>query len=191
MTTSIRIRPAAAFLAFGLAIGSCPLALAAEAAVQAEKNPPGDIPDSQVFIAYKAPSGMSMQVPEGWSRADLPTGARFFDKYNTIVLTGSDAASAPTVANVRTIEAPDLVASGRAVKITSIKPVKLPGGSAVRIDYSANSEPNPVTNKQIRLEGVRYFIFSSGKLATLDMQAPLGADNVDQWKLMANSVRPH
>ena len=37
---------------------------AAEQAVAPERNPPGDISDSQVFISYAGP-GFSMQVPEG------------------------------------------------------------------------------------------------------------------------------
>ncbi|MBB3932424.1 hypothetical protein GGR25_003482 [Kaistia hirudinis] len=161
----------------------------AETAVAAEKNPPGDIPDSQVFIVYSGPSGASMKVPEGWARKDLADGARFFDKYNAVELTIGGAAVAPTVASARDGEVADLVMNGHAIKIMALKPVKLPGGTGVVVEYTENSDPNPVTNKQIRLEGVRYLIFSNGKLATLDMKAPAGADNVDQWKLMATSVR--
>ena len=172
----------------GTALPALPPALAAEAPVAAEKNPPGDIPDSQVFIVYRG-AGFAMKVPEGWSRTDEAAGARFFDKYNTIEATISDAATAPTPASVKAAEAAQLSTAGRAVKIIKIAEVKLDGGPAVRIDYSANSAPNAVTNKQIRLEDVRFLIFSRGKLVTLDMAAPLGADNADQWALMANSVR--
>jgi hypothetical protein len=161
---------------------------AAEAPVAAEKNPPGDIPDSQVFISYAGP-GFSMQVPEGWSRQDAVSGARFSDKYNIIEVSIADAPTAPTVASAKAGAASELGANGHAVKISGINEVKLEGGPAVRIDYASNSEPNPVTNKQIRLERVRYLYFSGGKQITLDMAAPLGADNVDQWRLMANSVR--
>lgn len=59
----------------------------------------------------------------------------------------------------------------------------------MRLDYTANSEPNAVTNKQIRLEAVRFYLFGKGRVAVLDMSAPSGADNVDQWNLMANSLR--
>jgi ABC-type oligopeptide transport system ATPase subunit len=65
----------------------------------------------------------------------------------------------------------------------------LPSGPAVQIIYTSNSDPNPVTNKQIRLENERYLIAHNGKLATLTMSAPAGADNADQWKLMADSFR--
>src|SRR5437868_445633 len=50
-----------------------------------ESSPPGDIPDDTVFIAYRH-SGLpfELKVPEGWARTDLPTGARFTDKLNTV-----------------------------------------------------------------------------------------------------------
>ena len=163
--------------------------IAAEAPVAAEKNPPGDIPDSQVFIDYKSPAGFSMKVPEGWSRTDQPNGARFVDKYDLIDVSMASAALAPTVAGVEADQAKALQGNGRAVKITSVKSTSPDGGPGVVIQYTANSEPNAVTNKQIRLERARYFIFKNGELVTLDMAAPLGADNVDQWALMSKSVR--
>jgi hypothetical protein len=83
----------------------------------------------------------------------------------------------------------DLLSGGHAVEVTSVKSVKLKSGSAIVIAYAANSDPNPVTNKQIRLEGNRYVFYKTAELATLDLTAPLGADNVDQWLLMANSFR--
>lgn len=183
----------AAYLALVLVVAlTLPLSAvsvgAAEAPVSVEKNPPGDIPDTQVFIAYEGP-GFSMQVPEGWSRADEAAGARFFDKYDSVEATIADSAAAPTPSSVTAGEAATLTKTGRAVQIKDVKQVKLDGGRAVRIDYSSNSEPNAVTNKQIRLEAVRFFVFKNGKLVTLDMSAPFGADNVDQWNLMANSVR--
>jgi hypothetical protein len=33
-----------------------------------EKNPPGDIPDNQVFVEYRSPLGFAIKVPEGWAR---------------------------------------------------------------------------------------------------------------------------
>ena len=159
----------------------------AEQVVPSEKNPPGDIPDSQVFVDYAGP-GFSMKVPEGWSRSDQTDGAVFSDKYNRISVTAAPAQAAPSVTSITSGEAKAL-AAGRAVKLGPIKAVKLDGGSAIRLDYTANSEPNAVTNKQIRLEAVRFYLFGKARLVVLDMSAPSGADNVDQWNLMANSLR--
>ena len=180
-----------AFVALALfgSVSTIPLSVsAAEQAITPERNPPGDIPDSQVFVTYSGP-GFSMKVPEGWSRNDIEGGARFDDKYNLISVTSSPTAAVPTIESAKLGEAADLVATGHAVKVTDIKQVKLDGGSAVRIQYQSNSEPNAVTGKQIRLERVRYLYFVGGKLIRLDMAAPAGADNVDQWLLMANSVK--
>lgn len=158
----------------------------AETAVAPEKNPPGDIPDSQVFVSY-AGAGYVLQVPEGWARSDAANSVAFVSKLDGVSVTLSDIASAPSLDWVNKAYVPDLVAKGRAVKIAKIIAAKLPAGEVIRIDYSLNSEPNPVTTKQIRLEANRYLFFKAGTLAALDLYAPQGADNVDQWRLMSQS----
>ena len=184
---------AAAVLTLSALFGGMALAgasaQAAERPVAQEKNPPGDIPDSQVFVAYHSPLGFSLKVPEGWARTDRSDGAAFADKYNTIDVAVGSAATAPTSASVTAHEAADLVKTGRAVKIGAVKTVKLRSGPAILIEYASNSEPNPVTNKQLRLENHRYLIHRGGKLATINLSAPLGADNADQWKLISNSFQ--
>jgi hypothetical protein len=181
--------------------GTClfpPEARTAEALVAAEKNPPGDIPDTQVFVTYASPLGFSVRVPEGWARTDRPDGTRFADKYNTIDVSVARASGAPNTASMTGDEAAAVATGdeaaavareGRAVEIKSVKNVTLQSGPAVLIDYTSNSEFNPVTNRQSRLENNRYLIYRNGKLATIDLSAPLGADNADQWKLISNSFR--
>ncbi|MBZ9797259.1 hypothetical protein [Mesorhizobium sp. ES1-4] len=161
----------------------------AETAVQPEKNPPGDIPDSQVFIDYASPQGFAMKVPEGWARSDRADGASFVDKLDGVVVSVSKADAAPTAESAKANYVPGLLKAERAVKVSAIKPVTLPAGPAIRIVYTSNSEPNAVTNKQVRLENERYLFFKDGKLVTLELYAPKGADNVDQWQLMSNSFR--
>jgi len=178
---------------FSIAIGGgtlqmmAPPAMAAERAVAPEKNPPGDIPDTQAFVTFKSPAGFSVKSPEGWARSKRNNGVRFADKYNAVDIDISAAAALPSVASVKNGQAAELTKTGRAVKIKTIRNVKLPAGPAVLIVYQSNSEPNPVTNKQLRLESNRYLVFRNGKLAAIDLSAPLGADNVDQWKLIAHS----
>ena len=164
-------------------------AASAETAVAPEKNPPGDIPDSQVFITYKSNGGYALKVPEGWARKDQADGVSFVDKLDGIVLKVSDQAAAPTPASVMADYVPAMKKTGRAVKVTAVKAVKLPAGSAIMIAYSVNSEPNAVTSKQLRLEANRFLFFKDGKLVALDLYAPLGADNVDQWQLMSKSFK--
>ena len=180
----IRIMAASVVFAAGAT-----MSVAAEKPVAPEPNPPGDIPDTQVFITYSSPLGFAIKVPEGWSRGEEPNTARFSDKYNTIEIGVSPADSAPTVESVNANQVPELVKTGHAVKVVKVKQAKLKAGSAILIAYTSNSAPNPVTNKQIRLEHDRYLFYKDGKVATLDMAAPQGADNVDDWLLMANSLR--
>jgi hypothetical protein len=164
-------------------------AFSAEKAVPTEKNPPGDIPDTQVFIDYASPQGFKMKVPEGWARSDRADGASFVDKLDGVIVSVSKATSAPTVESVKTNEVPHLNTAERAVTVAFVKTVKLPEGPAIRVVYTSNSEPNAATNKQVRLENERYLYFKDGKLVTLEFYAPKGADNVDQWQLMSESFR--
>src|SRR5215475_1152339 len=79
-----------------------PLAAAAqEQPVAPEVNPPGDIPDSQVFVTYTSPAGFSIKVPEGWARTDRADGAHFADKYGSIDIALAPASSTPTAEQVR------------------------------------------------------------------------------------------
>jgi hypothetical protein len=161
----------------------------AERPLKPEKNPPGDIPDNQVFVQYSSPRGFSFKVPEGWARKDLSDGAAFVDKYGVITVTQSDAASAPDAAAAQQTLLPELEKRTRAVTVKKIRSVKLPAGPAVLISYDSNSDANPVTNKAIRLENDRYYLWKDGKLVSLNFSAPAGADNADQWDMMAKSFR--
>ena len=160
-----------------------------ETAVTPEVNPPGDIPDSQVFIRFDSPDGFSLKVPEGWARTDAPNQTVFNDKYNRIALGIGDLAQPLDLAFGKATLAPEIEKSGRAVKILKVLGIKLKAGDAIRVIYESNSEPNSVTNKQIRQENERFFFAKDGKLVSLDLSAPKGADNVDQWKLISASFR--
>lgn len=173
-----------------LASSSAPVfAAGAETAITPEVNPPGDIPDSQVFIRFESPAGFSLKVPEGWARTDAPNQTVFNDKYNRIALGIGDLAQPLDLSFGKATLAPDIEKSGHAVKIIKVLDVKLKAGNAIRVIYESNSEPNSVTNKQIREENERFFFARDGKLVTLDLSAPKGADNVDQWKLISSSFR--
>ena len=104
-------------------------------------------------------------------------------------MTVAKADAAPTIDAVKATYIPDFEKKERAVKISAVKPVKLPAGPAIRIIYTSNSERNQVTNKQVRLENERFLYFKDGKLITLELYAPKGADNVDQWQLMSKSFQ--
>lgn len=161
-----------------------------EQPVAPEKNLPGDIPDTQAFILYiPEPGTYELEIPEGWARSENGPNVTFVDKLDGVMVTLTDTAAAPTTDSVRSKEVAALEKSSRAVQVTGVKAVNLPSGSAVLVEYTSNSEPNDVTGKQVRLENSAYYFYKNGKLATLTLWAPLGADNVDQWQRMSQSFK--
>jgi hypothetical protein len=141
-------------------------------------------------VVFASPSGgYLLQVPEGWARTDNGADVRFVSKLDGVQVAITSASTAPTAASVQASQVADLQRSGRAVQVNKVQDVQLPSGSAVLVDYSSNSDPDPVTGKQVRLEDNAYLFYKDGKLATLAVWAPQGADNVDQWQQMAQSFR--
>ena len=101
----------------------------AEQPLTPEENPPGDIPDSQVFVQYTSTAGgYQLEVPKGWARSTSGADARFTDKLDGVQVTLEQAASAPTAAGARANEVATLEKSGRAVQVTRVEDVQLPGG---------------------------------------------------------------
>ena len=96
-----------------------------------------------------------IKVPEGWARREISGGASFHDKYNTIVLAVSQHPDPLTLTSAKQNEISKLEKAGKAVRVSHVKSVDLPSGSAVVVSYGSNSERNPVTNKAIRLENER------------------------------------
>ena len=161
-----------------------------EQPVTPEKNPLGDIPDNQAFVTYNSASGgYKLEVPEGWARQTNAKNVKFTDKLDGVEVTVTNEANPITPATVKTKLAIELQKSGRSVQVVNVKDVQLPSGKAVLIEYTSNSEPGAVTGKQIRLENSSYLFFKNGKLATLKLWAPQGADNVDQWQRISRSFR--
>jgi hypothetical protein len=136
-----------------------------------EISPAGDIPDNQAFVTYQ-PSGapFSVKVPEGWSQTQQGGVVTFTDKLNSIALAWGAAPKAPP-AGAKT------------------STVKRTAGTAERATYEEQSQPDAVTGKS-RTNAVERYVFSKGgKYAILTLSGPKGADNVDPWKLVTDSLR--
>lgn len=173
-------RIGAAFVAIALLAGGT-------ASARAQQSNAGDIPDSQVFVDYQSPLGFAVKVPEGWARSTTPSEARFVDHYDSVAVAVAHAPVAPTPASVRHDQQVALQSAG--AHVTKVKAQNLPNGPAVMIAYQSTSAPNAVTGKTIKLENEQFLFWKGGKLATLTLSAPLGADNVDQWRLMSRSFQ--
>lgn len=158
--------------------------------VAPETNPVGDIPDSQVFVNYVAsPGNYSLDVPEGWAQTNNGSDVRFVDKFDGVSVSITQAASAPTADSTQKNEIAALKAAGHAFEVGKVTEMELPGGHAVKIASTVNSEPDPVTGKQVRLEEDIYIFYRNGQDAILQLWAPQGADNVDQWKRISESFK--
>ena len=155
-----------------------------------ERSPPGDIPDNQAFVAYAPPrASYSVKVPEGWARTAAGGAISFTDKLNTVRLEHAAAAAAPTVRAARRTLLPRLSRSEKGFQPGTITTVRRQAGRAVRITYLDLGKPDPVTGKT-RVDAVeRYLFFRNGREAVVTLSGPKGADNVDPWRLVTDSVR--
>jgi hypothetical protein len=146
-----------------------------------ETSPPGDIPDNQAYVAYSPPGAdYSVKVPEGWARTAKGGAVTFTDKLNAIRMEELTAKGTSVTALARSAEH---------AKSGKVSIVKRNAGPAVRITYLAPGRPDPVTGKT-RTDAVeRYAFVHRGQQVVLTLSGPKGADNVDPWKLVTDSLR--
>jgi hypothetical protein len=161
------------------AASNAPGALQGEAATAAT----GDIPDNQVFLVYHSPSGWSIKYPEGWAQSGGLNATVFRDK-NNIVRVVVRPGSPPTPAAVRgdpSLKGARLVSRPSALSLGAKR--------AIKVVYTTQSPPSPVTGKRVTLTVDRYYVAHAGKVATIDLGTPVGVDNVDAYRLMSESLR--
>jgi hypothetical protein len=162
---------------------------AAPAAAGTESPPPGDIPDSTIYIPYRAASGQyAVKVPQGWAQAVTAGAVSFTDKLNSISLETVHA-TAPTPASARATEVPRIRGSVQRFTLAGISAVTRPAGAAILIRYSAQSQPDPVTGKVYMDSVERYEFYWNGVEAVVTLSGPVGADNVDPWRTVTDSFR--
>jgi hypothetical protein len=133
----------------------------------AEKSPPGDIPDNQVYVRYHPPGAhFSVKVPEGWGRSNSNGTVTFTDKLNRVAMAEQPASSKPPGA-----------------------PLARAGQTAYRTKSLAKAPPDPVTGKATTDAVERYVFDHAGHRLVLTLSGPKGADNVDPWRIISDSVR--
>lgn len=156
--------------------------------VATESNPPGDIPDNQAFVTFRAP-GFSVKVPEGWARSNTASTTSFTDKLNRIEVTPSRASTAPTTQSVTARVVPELSRTVPRFATGKVSEASRPAGHVVLITYQGDSAQDPVTGKVVRDAFERYVFYQSGKQMALTLVGPVNADNVDPWKIVSDSFR--
>jgi hypothetical protein len=187
---------AAGAVALGLAVTGCGSSSGASPTPKAvnpngsEVSPAGDIPDNQAYVAYAPPrAGYSVKVPEGWARTTAGAAVTFTDKLNSIRMERRSSPSAPTVATAKRTEVPALAKAVKGFSLRSVSLVHRTAGPAVRITYAATGRPDPVTGKVRPYDVERYVFSHRGADVVLTLTGPKGADNVDPWKLVTDSLR--
>jgi hypothetical protein len=161
----------------------------AAGAVPEESNPPGDIPDDVAFVPYtNAAAGYAFTHPEGWAEQDSGTAVTFTDKLNGV---HADTEALPTTldeASVRAQEVPRLTAGEEAFELVSVSTDTLPAGPDVVVVYRRNSAPDQVTGRQVRTEVEEHLVSNGTSSVRLALFGPVGADNVDAYRTMSQSL---
>jgi hypothetical protein len=156
----------------------------------AEVSPAGDIPDNQAYVAYTPPGArFSVKVPEGWGRQISGGAVTFTDKLNSIRMETLKASGPLSAAQARSSELPKLAKAVKGFSGAKVSTVSRTAGQATRITYHADSAADPVTGKVRRNDVERYVFFHGGRDVVLTLSGPAGADNVDPWKLVTDSLR--
>jgi len=154
-----------------------------------EVSPAGDIPDNQAYVAYAPPAGgFTVKVPEGWSRRLAGGAVVFTDKLNAIRVETKAAKVPLTARDARQTELPKLESSVSGFRPGTVTTVARNAGTAVRITYLAKAKSDPVTGKTGQDAVERYVFFHNGKDVILTLSGPKGADNVDPWRIVTDSV---
>ncbi len=146
----------------------------------------GDIPDNQVFLtARNLVAGFTMKYPEGWAQKGTAGNVTFSDK-NNIVHVKVSRGPALTVATV-TAELAALKQQTPSLQAGTPAAVTVAGHSAIKVTYTSESAPNPVTGKTVKLTVDRYYFWRGGRVAVIDLGTPVGVDNVDAYRMMSES----
>ncbi|MBA2476252.1 MAG: hypothetical protein H0V40_09905 [Actinobacteria bacterium] len=156
--------------------------------VEAQQTAAGDIPDNQVFLTFSnSAAGYSMKYPEGWAQRGRGSRVAFQDKNNLVRITivkGTNVNATAVTADMHRLEQ-------QTPSLRFDAPVQLTvsGRAVVKVVYSTESAPNPVTGKRVTLVVDRYYVAGAGKHAVVELGTPQGVDNVDAYELMLESFQ--
>ena len=170
--------------------GSATLSSSTAAAPTPESNPAGDIPDNQAFVPFTPPTGLfTVSVPEGWARNTDGAATIFTDKLNTVRIETRPLATAPNTESVSVDELPAIASSTPGYRSGTVTAVPRKVGQVMLITYQGASPPNPVTGK-IGTDAIeRYEFWRDGREVILTLSGPVGADNVDPWRTITDSLQ--
>jgi hypothetical protein len=187
MFATLAARSAAVLLA-GIVVGAA-LLTAGCGGSSGDATSAGDIPDNQVYVPFTPQAGgFTVSVPQGWARSDSDATTVFTDKLNSVRIEAVPRAAAPTVDSARAEEVPALAATAPDSVAGDVTVVQRHAGPAVLVTYQASSPPSSVTGKTSTNAVERYEFWRDGREVVLTLSGPQGADNVDPWRQVTDSL---
>ena len=148
------------------------------------------LPDTQAFVPFTPPGGLfTVSVPEGWARSTDGAATIFTDKANTVRIETIPRADAPNTESVQVDELPAIASSTAGYRPASVTAVQRKAGPVIVITYQGTSAPNPVTGKAGTDAFERYDYWRNGDEVVLTLSGPAGADNVDPWRTITDSLQ--
>lgn len=192
--SAVAVLATVAMLAGCAATGGGPSGPAADSGTAAnvapESNPVGDIPDTQAYVPFTPPGGLfTLSVPEGWARSTDGAATIFSDKANTVRIETVARVDAPNTESVKVDEIPAIASSTDGYRTATVTAVQRKAGPVIVITYQGTSAPNPVTGKTGTEAYERYDYWRNGREVILTLSAPAGADNVDPWLAITDSLQ--
>jgi hypothetical protein len=165
-------------------------ASAASGMAAPENNSAGDIPDTQVFVPFTPATKLfTVSVPEGWAQTTNGVATVFTDKLNAVRIEMRPALVPLTSDTIRRQELPAVESSSQGYRFGAISVVQRKSGPVFLVAYQITSPPNQVTGKSGVDAVERYEFWRDGHEAILTLSGPLGADNVDPWRTITDSLQ--
>lgn len=146
----------------------------------------GDIPDNAVYLTYSDTAhAFSIQYVEGWQINTTSDGVLIHDKDSSETVQVLAPVSDPK-SYISGTDLPVLQGTG-GFKLITQNTVVLHGAQVAHLQYEQLSPPDPVTSKRLPSLVDRYYISGAKGLAVVTFSTPKSVDNVDAFKLMAES----
>jgi hypothetical protein len=197
--TSRRSAIAAAISAIGVVVAGCGFSATAPTGLSnasgtdpavSENNPAGDIPDNQAFVPFTMAAGLfTVSVPEGWARTTEGAATIFTDKLNAVRIETRPTEAAPNTESVSVYELPGIASSTPNFRAGTVTAVRRNAGQVMLITYQGSTPPNSVSGKTQTDAFERYEYWQAGQAIILTLSGPVGADNVDPWRTITDSLR--
>ena len=153
-----------------------------------EVSPAGDIPDNQAFVAYAPPgAGYSVKVPEGWSRTRAGGAV---DVHRQAQLHPHRERAARRAERRRASRPSCPARAGRHGFEPAASAPSAQARHGVRITYLGAEPARPGDRQDAHRRGRALRVHrTAASDVVLTLSGPKGADNVDPWRIVTDSLR--